>query len=308
MKAIEKVQLLEKIGTELQSRMTFDEIYIFFTAHGIDYKSIEANTNSKRVYARDVLARQGEELLLKIADELDINHEFTSKANVQATFWKSGYFRLFLSHLSSFKVQTAHLQTALKKYAISSFVAHEDIEPSREWQNEIEAGLQTMDALAAILMEGFKESNWCDQEVGVAVGRDVLIIPIRKGLDPYGFIGKYQGIQAMNKTVGDVAELVFRTIVKSPKTRSKMLLALSNAISQSTDVAEATDKVAILKSVDSVPSDNLENLKIKVEENKLLMESNKFIAALNGMLEKFGVSKLSKDKQQKVDNWDNVPF
>ena len=163
MKAIEKVQLLEKIGSELQTRMTFDEIYIFFTAHGIDCKSIEANTNSKRVYARDVLAQQSEELILKIADELDINHEFTSKTNVQATFWKSGYFRLFLSHLSSFKVQTAHLQTALKKYAISSFVAHEDIEPSREWQNEIEAGLQTMDALAAILMEGFKESNWCDQ-------------------------------------------------------------------------------------------------------------------------------------------------
>ena len=52
-----------------------------------------------------------------------------------------------------------------------------------------------MDALAAILTPGFNESKWTDQEVGVAVGRGSLIIPIRKGMNPYGFIGKYQGMQ-----------------------------------------------------------------------------------------------------------------
>lgn len=77
----------------------------------------------------------------------------------------------------------------------------------------------------AILMPGFQESRWCDQEVGFAVGRDVLVIPLRKGLDPYGFIGKYQGIQAQNKTIGDVAEAIFRTLIKSPKTKNKILMA-----------------------------------------------------------------------------------
>ncbi|EOG7766869.1 toll/interleukin-1 receptor domain-containing protein, partial [Vibrio parahaemolyticus] len=118
------------------------------------------------------------------------------------------------------------------------------------------------------LMDGFKESNWCDQEVGVAVGRDVLIIPVRKGLDPYGFIGKYQGIQAANKSVAEVADAIFRTLVKSPKTNAKILSALSSAISQATDVEDALDKVRIMKSIDSIPTEILENLKQQVSENK----------------------------------------
>jgi len=165
-----------------------------------------------------------------------------------------------------------------------------------------------MDALAAILMEGFKESKWCDQEVGAAVGRDVLIIPVRKGLDPYGFIGKYQGIQAMHKTVGEVAEKIFCTIVKSPKTRNKILVALSNSISQSTDINEAIEKVYILSSIDLVPKDNLENLKIKVRENNLLIESSKFISAINTMFKKFNVKEMVLGSQPHEADWDDIPF
>lgn len=308
MKALDRIELLEKIGLELQSRMRFDEIDMFFSAHGINCKGRQPSVNSKRVYAKEVLAEENEELILKIADELDISHEYSVKAPSQANFWKAGYFKLFLSHLASFKVQTSHLQSVLKKYAISAFVAHEDIEPSKEWQVEIEAGLDTMDALAAILMDGFKDSNWCDQEVGVAVGRDVLIIPVRKGLDPYGFIGKYQGIQAMDKTVGEVAEKIFSTIVKSPKTRSKILVALSNAISQSTDIDEAIEKVNVLKSIDLVPIDNLESLKVKVKENNLLIESSQFIAAINAMFTKFNVSKMVLGSQPPEEEWDDIPF
>jgi hypothetical protein len=310
MRAIEKIELLEKIAQELQSRMTFSEIDIFFDAHGVKYAGIVPSANSKRIYAKEVLAKEkSEDLILKIAEELDILHNFSTKSPREATFWKPGFFRLFLTHLASFKVQTSHLQSVLKRYAISAFVAHEDIEPSREWQQEIEAGLSTMDALAAILMDGFRESNWCDQEIGVAVGRDVLIIPIRKGMDPYGFIGKYQGIQGVNKTVGEVAEQVFVTIVKSPKTRSKMLLALCNAIGQSTDIDEALDKVAILKSVDAVPEDNLDNLKDRVKDNSVLSESEKFLASFNGMLAKFGVNKLVLVDTKAEEEWDDdIPF
>ncbi|HEJ9628825.1 MULTISPECIES: hypothetical protein [Proteus] len=32
---------------------------------------------------------------------------------------------------------------------------------------------------------------------------------LRKCLDPYGFIGKYQGIQAQGKSIGHVAEAIF---------------------------------------------------------------------------------------------------
>ena len=308
MNGLEKIEFLDNIGSELQSRMTFSDIDTYFLGHGVPTQDNYPH-NSKRAYAKDMLANVDDELLFKIADELgiiEVPNNSTSAKDV--SFWKAGHFRLFLSHLASFKVQTSHLQTALSKYAISSFVAHEDIEPTKEWQNEIEAGLRTMDAIAAILMPGFQESKWCDQEVGVAVGRDVLVIPIRKGLDPYGFIGKYQGIQAKGKTIGEVAEAVFITLVKSPKTRNKILVALSGAIANATTSEEAIEKVLIFNSLDGVPSEILENLKQQVVDNSRLTESKEFIDNLNRMLSKFDVQNLTLGKTEQEAEWDDIPF
>ena len=88
-----------------------------------------------------------------------------------------------------------------------------------------------------------------------------------------------------------------------------MLLALCNAIGQSTDIDEALDKVAILKSVDAVPEDNLDNLKNRVKDNSVLSESEKFLASFNGMLAKFGVSKLVLVETKAEEEWDDdIPF
>ncbi len=205
MNALEKIDILERIGLELQARMSFSEIDVYFGAHGIEFSNIQPSVNSKRIYVREVLVSEPEEAILKIADELEIPHGFSSAVSTPPAYWRAGYFRVFISHLSSFKVQGVNLSSILERYAISSFVAHEDIEPSREWQIEIEKGLHITDSLVPILVPGFKESSWCDQEVGFAIARDVLVITIRKGLDPYGFIAKYQGIQSEGKSVGEVA-------------------------------------------------------------------------------------------------------
>lgn len=308
MNGLEKIKLLDDIGSELQSRMTFADIDTYFRGYGVPTQENYPH-NSKRTYAKDMLARCDEELLFKIASELGIQNIPSNAVSVRdVSYWKTGHFRLFLSHLASFKVQTSHLQTALRKFAISSFVAHEDIEPTKEWQNEIEAGLKTMDALAAILMPGFQESKWCDQEVGVAVGREVLVIPIRKGLDPYGFIGKYQGIQAQGKTIGDVAEAIFLTLVKSPKTKNKILIALVGALSNAMTIEEALEKVHILRSLDVVPSEILENLKQQVSDNAFLIDSEEFIDKLNSMLLKHNVQKIILHRTKPEAEWDDIPF
>ncbi|MCF5759978.1 toll/interleukin-1 receptor domain-containing protein [Aeromonas veronii] len=256
-----------------------------------------------------MLSKVSDEVIFKIAEELSLEIPMANAMSTkEVTFWKAGHFKLFLSHLASFKVQTSHLQSALRKYAISSFVAHEDIEPTKQWQEEIEAALHTMDALVAILMPGFQESRWCDQEVGFAVGRDVLVIPLRKGLDPYGFIGKYQGIQAQNKTIGDVAEAIFRTLIKSPKTKNKILMAMSGAVSNASSPEEALDKVSILKSLDNISVELLDSLKQEVSDNPLLMESQEFINAFNALLSKFGIQKLHHSKQEPEMEWEDIPF
>src|SRR5262249_54560409 len=84
-----------------------------------------------------------------------------------------------------------------------AFVAHEDIEPSLEWQDVIEEALKTCGAMVAWLTPDFPTSDWTDQEIGYCLARETLVIPVRVGLDPYGFVGKYQGLQGVPTAEGD---------------------------------------------------------------------------------------------------------
>lgn len=103
-------------------------------------------------------------------------------------------YRMFLSHKSEVKAETAKLKGDLELFGASAFVAHADIHPTREWQEEIENALATADCLVALLTSEFHDSDWTDQEIGYAVARGVPIIPVKLGSDPYGFIGKYQAV------------------------------------------------------------------------------------------------------------------
>ena len=52
--------------------------------------------------------------------------------------WGDIGFRLFLSHKSEIKKEAAALKDGLRLFGISCFVAHEDIHPTKTWQDEIE--------------------------------------------------------------------------------------------------------------------------------------------------------------------------
>jgi hypothetical protein len=143
--------------------------------------------------------------------------------------WKEGFFRLFLSHVSAHKAAVAKLKIELQVRGISAFVAHEDITPSLEWQNEIELALRSMHALTALLTPDFHPSNWTDQEVGFALGKGVLVVPVRLGTDPYGFIGKVQGLSGSLEQPVRVASLVATTLLNHPSTRRHMRKGLVSA-------------------------------------------------------------------------------
>ena len=137
--------------------------------------------------------------------------------------WPGGGFRVFLSHKSEAKREAAALKDRLTDFGISGFVAHEDILPTKEWQDEIEHALETMDAFVALMTEKFHESDWTDQEVGFAFARGVPIIAVRLGKDPYGFIGKFQGLSADWPTAPD--EIV-KILLKNERMFSAYIAAL----------------------------------------------------------------------------------
>lgn len=312
MKNIDRFNLIDKIGRELQSRMTYSDIDVYLKGFGIDAdaKTQDKSFGSKWVYSKEVLADEPDEIILSIADELEIEHPYgsTQRADLaDSKFWLPNHFRLFLTHLSSFKSQTSKLQQALKNYGISGFVAHEDIEPTKEWLTEIEKALFSMDALAAILMSGFHESNWTDHEVGVAVGRDVLVIPIRRGLDPYGFIGKYQGLQAKDKTVGQVASEIFGVLLSSQKTKGRMLDCLVNLFLLSGTVADANRWLKLLEMVGTFPDRHGEKIIENFTSNSFVSNSEIVRERANKLLKKHGMSPVP-DFVQETTMDDEIPF
>lgn len=155
---------------------------------------------------------------------------FVETKITNADFWTDGHIKLFVSHLSSNRARMSALKASLAHWGICAFIAHEDIEASREWRDEVEAGLETMEILAAVVEPGFKESDWCAQEVGYALGRKIDIIPLRAGLDPFGFFGKYQGIPIKGKTPEAVANEIAKLLFKKPKHREKLIQSLSKAL------------------------------------------------------------------------------
>lgn len=163
--------------------------------------------------------------------------------------WGSGHVRVFLSHKASIKEATARVKQSLTRCGIDAFVAHEDIEPTLEWQGEIERALFSMDALVALLTGDFHDSNWTDQEVGVAIGRGVPIIPIRLGKDPYGLMGKTQGLGGCNWDDTDaIAVKVFQLLHKRLTGKSRMFECALTAYTDSNSWADSAWKVEHLLS------------------------------------------------------------
>ena len=156
---------------------------------------------------------------------------FTNENDLKR-LWGDGVIRVFISHVAEQKIAAFKLKLSLEKYGIASFVAHEDIEPIKDWEIEIERALFSMDILVALLTEGFSESKWTDQEVGVAVGRRVPVLPVRLGENPYGFMARYQAIHGSSGTTS-IADAVFSYVIRDgrwgPAATDIFITALANS-------------------------------------------------------------------------------
>jgi hypothetical protein len=154
--------------------------------------------------------------------------------------WAPFYFRLFISHVSARRELAGAISAGLRAHHIDAFVAHDAISPTREWQEEIEDALATCHGCAAILSEGFHESDWCDQEVGVCLGREVLILSIYDGVSPYGFIGSFQALSpGRYAKEEDLCRAIFELLRDNKKSRELMARALVHRYTHSDSHAEA---------------------------------------------------------------------
>ncbi len=237
MRPTQRMDLLDQIGRELQSRFTFGGIDEFLSACGIKPLAGYSGPNSKWAYAKTVLKDVTDSTLLEIAAELELKPIVAGGVLVlpPRNWQAASELKLFISHISRDKDKAMRLKTCLSAYAIDGFVAHEDIHPTLDWQVEIERALRNMDAFIAIHTKGFSGSIWTQQEIGFAVARDVKIISLRMGEDPTGFISKHQALARGNRTAEDIAKEVDAILAEDAKTAAKLAAAKKAKAAQTVD-------------------------------------------------------------------------
>jgi hypothetical protein len=206
------------------------------------------------------------------------------------SFWQPGFFRLFITHVAASKAYAHQLKELLARFGIAAFVAHDDIEPTREWQTEIERALRTMDALAAIISPDFLSSRWCDQEVGIAIGRSKLVVPLRAGADPHGFLAKYQGLQALGVDVGTIVERVVEILTMHPMSASRMAEALVDRLASSSTWAGSKRTMTLLERVPRLNASQVARLIRVIEENDQVGKAFGVPEKIRGLVARVGES------------------
>jgi hypothetical protein len=248
----EQITLTKRIGEALQSDSMPDINLTLNTFRAPDSPEPEyANEWENYEYILRRLSGVSDEILIGLHAHLypDVSTETATAGHIGP--WKDGLFRLFISHTNANKQLAGEVSDRLLDYGIDAFVAHDVIEPTKEWMDEIEAALATCDSLAAVLTEDFVASKWCDQEIGYVAARGVLIVAVRQGADPHGFISKYQAVpgDTTPQAAGSIARGIFETLMANSQTKNRMAPALAHAYANGKGHDAAVVNLARLKMI-----------------------------------------------------------
>ena len=262
MKPSDRINLIRDIAVALDSE-PWNLIDLTLKQFGLPV--MDWTGSNKAAYVIDMIGSAPDAALFELGKHVGAVLELDSVE--PPSFWQDQQPRIFISHLSKNKVAVGHLRAELEKFGVAAFVAHEDIEPTKEWQDEIESALSTMDAMVAVLVPDFAASKWTDQEIGVAIGRKIPIVPLRAGLDPYGFIGKYQALQAKGKTPDVVALEIVEILAGKPQVASKISRALIEKLKRSGSWAQSKRLMDLIEKCQQFTPEAINELREVVDQN-----------------------------------------
>lgn len=279
----ERIRLI----TEISKRLGREEWRLIdLTLQQFSLPSTDQWGSDQESYVVEMIGSADDDSLIGLARHVGLQVDGPTPVTEPA-FWRPGMLRLFLSHLATHRDLAGEMQAELLKWGVSAFVAHNDIEPTREWQLEIESALSTTQVLVALLHPGFHDSKWTDQEIGFAMGRGIPVFSVRYGADPYGFIGKLQAFNGVGRSPAIVALEVFNVLRVHKQTESAMSDALVEQFGRSRTFIEAKERVGYLEDLTVWKPDFTSRIKGALESNSQISGAWGVPARIRALVEKW---------------------
>ena len=265
-----RVEIIKRVAAGLAAKEDWREIDLVLDQFG--FPTIDEWDESMDAYVRECVQHGPPDMLAALDDYLN------GPSRPSEEPWEDDHFRLFMTHIVSKKDVASALKRELAYYGVDAFVAHADIDPGKEWRAIMAAALHSCDALAGLLHKGFRKSPWCDQEVGIALGRGVPVVPIQYDFPPYGFFGSVQAVNgASSPTLEVLAYNLIRILLKEEATAARLTDAIVLRLARATTFAQANDLSQVLaEQAPLLSKDQTELLRNAQRENRQLQEAFRF--------------------------------
>ncbi|SEI17122.1 MULTISPECIES: toll/interleukin-1 receptor domain-containing protein [unclassified Leifsonia] len=280
MKAGERIPLIKAAADALLAQ--FDDALLVLGQFGIDTEgwSWYDSDDSRRKFLLGTIQTATDTQLIDLHDFLIGSDQAPVSVSADDDPWTELPIRVFLSHKWEDAEWVTALRSNLAKYGISAFVAHKDITPSKHWREVIKAGLRSCHMMVAVLHDDFHTSQWCDQEVGWALGRGIPIATVRRTLEfdrgEDGFLEEVQDIQLdPGKASGEMraAQEIFRAAIRTVKPPELVRRAIAEALVTSPSFENSRNLFPAIQRQDQWEQESLDRLKYAVQTNRQVYEA-----------------------------------
>jgi TIR domain len=285
MKPGERIRLIKEAASSMAVRVYADVQLILgeFGIETFDFTDSFSGDLDQLTYCTQRLQTATDGTLVAIHEFLSGEDAAPSDSSVDAfSLWGSEPGRAFLSHIHENRIFVGNVKTSLSHYGISGFVAHADINPSKQWRAAILEAIRSCHLFVAFLDEGFHESQWCDQEVGFAIACEAPILPVRPpgfdrdSLRHDGFIEQHQDVyldDARHPDYAWLAEQVLNSLLTHSRTQDVGVKALVESFVYSDSYDETRRLWRLIEQQPLIESAQLRRLEYAVQTNRQVYEA-----------------------------------
>lgn len=181
--------------------------------------------------------------------------------------------KAFISYATDNKKLAHGIKENLEIYGVTTFLAHDDIKPTEEWQDRILEELHSSQIFIPVLTDEFPMSAWTDQEVGIALSTGALIIPIKVTINPYGFIARYQALKLKKEDVSKACYNILHIIAAKPLLAQEIRDLIIGVFGDSSSFSNAEENAEVVASLSNYTSAQFKRIANHILENSQIYNS-----------------------------------